>query len=300
MAQQQRLQERRDRLMAAGRTATPKIDRRLNRIQNKLGALGADPSQETQTGPTPTDINSAVNTQITGLVPQIGGSLDLSQLPQLPQPGDYGAMRQKAYDTAMGQFERSFAPQAQQQEAAFQQQMADRGIPMGSEAYNKQYQQMQESQNMARQNAMDRAFQLGQREQEQQFQQGFNTRGQAFGEQYQNAQLPIAGLGALGNIYGAQQQGMLQDDQQAFQKELAALQQRYNLQQIKATPRGGGGGGGAMSMADRFALMDRELYNDLAMQGAQQGQMPQPNYVNAGIGGIAQGLGAGIMGSLLK
>ena len=278
----------------------PKAQRRLDRLNRRFGALATDPTVTPDAGVTTQQIDSGVNAQIEQILPNVGNQIDLNQLPQMSQ--DYGSMRQQAYDNAMGQFERTNAEQFKQQQIAFNQSMADRGIPPGSEAWNREYAALQQAQNSARQNAMSNAFQLGQGEQAQMYNQGLSTRQNAFSEMATNAQLPTQGLNALSGFYGGQQQMNLQIGNQGFLRELEALKNKYALQQIAATPRGGGGGG-ELSYDQRLALQrdaqNGSLAAQLALLGAQQGQQAPNSAINAGIGGLAQGIGAGITAGLV-
>lgn len=75
---------------------------------------------------------------------------------------------------------------------------------------------------------------------------------------------------------------------------------KYGRGTAWGAPRGGGGGGGGggMSMQDRFALQDREFYNNLVGSALANGNQGGggPNYGTAFAGGLAGGaaLGAGL------
>jgi hypothetical protein len=84
-------------------------------------------------------------------------------------------------------------------------------------------------------------------------------------------------MAGIGQAYG--QQNLQQ--QQEYAKELAALQNKYSLQQIKATPRGGGGGGGPQLTP--YEQMEINSLNT----GYNQGQ--QPNPMAQGIQGFVSG-----------
>jgi hypothetical protein len=60
------------------------------------------------------------------------------------------------------------------------------------------------------------------------------------------------------------------------------------INRAAANQKSGGGGGGP------------SLYDQLAIIGAQQGQQVKPNYGNAAVSGIAQGIGAGITAGLTR
>lgn len=85
-----------------------------------------------------------------------GGSL--SDVPYDPRSyGDVQQFNNRAGDAVYSEAMRRLQPQFDTQTRRFEQQLADRGIPVGSEAYNSAMQQMQQSQNDARLNANDRA-----------------------------------------------------------------------------------------------------------------------------------------------
>lgn len=163
---------------------------------------------------------------------------------------DYATMRQKAESVAMDSFNRNMQPQFQQEEAAFRQRMAEQGIDPNSEGAQRQFKQLQDNQNSARQNAMTNAFQLGQGEQAQQYGQAWGSQQQAF-NQAQGSQQQAFGqqLGAQGQAYdqylntrnsadSTYQNAMGQADNQyqgnqmnAFNQQQSAQNQAYNQRQ---------------------------------------------------------------------
>lgn len=234
-------------------------------------------------------------------------------LPDVPQ--DYGAMRQKAEQMAMDSFERNMTPQFQREEAEFRQRMAEQGVPETSEGYQRQYMDLKNQQNAARQNAATSAFQAGQGEQAQAFGQAMQGRQNAFGEQFQSYQLPMAQMNAMSPFYASNLQnqqfgtnlnflGNQNNINRQHDFDLAAQQNKFARQQMRLgaqlNPRGGGGGGGGgggMSMQDRMNLMNQEFYNNMVLQSMQNGgqQMPLPGYG----GGFTQGFGSGVgMGTM--
>lgn len=301
-------------------------DPEIKKLQRKLEGLNAAPPPAADTGMADAgqgagDGFDQVNDQSNQLMNQYmqqmqqQGQFNPNGLPSLNQ--DYSQMRQQAEQRVMESFERQMGPVFQQQQAAFDQQMADRGIPMGSELYEREKKNLLDAQQGQRQNAMSQAFQMGASEQAQAFGQASQANNQMFGQQLTQYQLPASQLGVLAPFYGGQNQANMQQGQQQFiggqnamdrefQKELAALQAKYQMNQLKFQaahpgPTGGGGGGGALSYDQRLGLLDREFYNNLALQGMQLGQglPPQPNQVVNGIAqGVAQGGTAAVIGGL--
>jgi hypothetical protein len=238
-------------------------------------------------------------------------------LPALPQSSDYQAMRQRAEQVAMDSFNRNMRPQFQQEESQFRQRMAEQGIPENSELYRDQYKQLRDQQNAATQNAMSNAFQAGQAEQAQQFGQAFDTRGQMFNEQFQGYQVPIAQAQAMSPYYANQMAGNQLNQRLTFEGQQSELQRQHEMEMarladkyqrgqmrlgVSLNPRGGGGGGGGrggMTMADRFALMDREFYNQMVANAMQNGQTgPMPNFGSGFSGGVGAGAGLALGGGL--
>jgi len=282
-----------------GPNAPGKYAKRLGKVQSALAGMPPDVSTQPVDNPQVSigDINQ--------------GSLDLinqgfEQASNVwknnPMDQDYTAMRQQATDTAMNEFDRLNASAYKQQDEQFQQEMAQRGIAPGSEAYESAYnRRINDPRANARQGAMNNAFQMGQGEQQQMFNQaGFK------------AQLPFQQLSYMSPFYQAQMQGQLQQGQQQFlggQNELdrqnaLALQKMQGKQQldaIRATPRGGGGGYGGLSYEQQLGLLDREMYNNMVMGGfnGNPGMFPQQSTGNQFVQGVGAGINMGL-GSALR
>lgn len=234
-------------------------------------------------------------------------------------PGDYQQQFDASYQNAMSRFNRTMQPEFERQTQDFRQMAAERGWDPSSNAYSKMYeQQVLNPQEQARQGAMEGAFSSGLQGQAQAYGQSSNTYGQNLANQQQGFNqyttqfgAPLAGLSAMSPYFGAQAQGIQQNDNFNFlggqnaldrqqQERMAQLQNKYALQQIAAAPRGGGGGGGGgLTLADQIALQNNQFYNNMVLSGMQNGQTMLPN---AG-SGFAQGIGAGAgatIGSTLR
>jgi hypothetical protein len=135
---------------------------------------------------------------------------------------------------------------------------------------------MQDAQNQARQEAQNQAWQQAQGVQQQGFQQATGT-----------ALLPAQIMEPAMFPYqaGMAQQYNMQTlgQQQQYAKELAALENKYRLQQIRATPRGGGGGGPTTDPFQEY--LNAQTMSRYAPQGAQT------NPYATGAQGFAQGFG---------
>ena len=275
------------RIKARGGDA-PGLKKRLKRVNRKIGAFGQDmEDMPTVAGPSFSDITGQSNETLMDL---FGRYQDQGAF----SPGDFQQQRDAAYDTVMGQFERTMSPQFQQERDQFEQQMAERGIAPGSELYSQLSDQMSQRQGLARQNAMDQAFQLGQGEQAQAYNQAYNT-----------YNVPMQHISALTPYYGYQHQSQMQGDQFGFMnrqnrldrrhdRRMANLAHQHRLSEIAAQPMPSMGGGG-LSYDQQLGLMDREMYNNMVLASLQNGGgYPMPGYG----GGFAQGIAGGVGGAL--
>lgn len=106
-----------------------------------------------------------------------------SDLPQLPTAdGDLGAYRQRLEDRLYSTFERRNQPGFERDEEALRQSLSDRGIPVGSEKYEWELEQLRRSQSDARLDAQTQASVLGGQEMTRDFGIGLDTRNQGIGE----------------------------------------------------------------------------------------------------------------------
>jgi hypothetical protein len=179
------------------------------------------------------------------------------QQPQFNQSMD------QAYNAVMSQFDLRNQRAFDQQKAALDQEAANKGWSPSGENYQRRYREMTDAQNQARQEAQNMAM------------------GQAVGLQQQQYQQATGRALLPGQIAGQFQLPM----QQQFNKEMAALENQYRLQQIKATPHGGGGGVDPWSQYLMANLASRYGQQDGGGSGGAWGGFLQ---------GIGQGVGAGI------
>lgn len=206
-------------------------------------------------------------------------------------PGDFNQATEAARQSAMQSFNLYNQPKFQQQESNFQQMAASRGWAPDSKIYQTAHANMQREQDQATQGAQAQAFQSGLGAQQQGYSQASNT----YQMPYQN----MAAFNGLNNIQAAQglqqgaqtfQQGM-QGSQNEFQKELAALQHKYNMQlqnsQYHGNPQ--------LAYQNAIGLQNNSAMNQIMVNAATgQPYYPQQGYGN----GFAQGIGAGIAGSV--
>jgi hypothetical protein len=246
-----------------------------NRINQITGALNTARGNPINPNETPTNIEDTLG---------YGSDAINEQLRYIGQqgefnPGDFGQAVNQSRDAVMNEFNRVNEPKFQQEEQNFRNLMASRGVPEGSEAYNRGMQDLKETQNQARISAGNQAYQTG-----------MQAQAQGYGQAQQTYQMPYQNMAAFNpyfNVYGQQLQGKQQADlqvgQNKFTQEQAARENQYRLQQIRT------GGGGGMSLQDKQALMAQEFYNNLVLNYGGK--------VGGGKGftqGLTQGIGSGI------
>ena len=179
------------------------------------------------------------------------------QQPQFNQSMD------QAYNAIMSQFDLRNQRAFEQQKAALDQEAANKGWSPSGENYQRRYREMMDAQNQARQEAQNMAM------------------GQATGLQQQQY-LQATGTALLpGQIAGQFDLPL----KQQYAKEMAALENQYKLQQMRAMPRGGGA---EPDYYGQYLLANMgSRYGD---QGGGQGGLGQ-----GFTSGLGTGLGQGIL-----
>jgi hypothetical protein len=187
----------------------------------------------------------------------------------------YSQEMERARQNVLGQFERRNVEEFGRQTQELERSIAERGLDPAGEAARALRKQVTERQDLARQEALSAAENAAQGVQQQMY-------GQATGTALLPQQIASGFLDPY--MQSQQQQFAGQQGDLAFerQKQLAAQQQKYNLQTIAKTPRGGGG---AATPPD---YMGQYLLGTLAQGYNQQ---PQVNPFAAAAQGIAGGFG---------
>lgn len=226
-----------------------------------------------------------------GINQQLGYMQGLGQF----NPGTFDQQQKDAYGRVMSQFDLSTGKQFQREAADFEQMAAERGLDPAGRAYAALKEQMTTRQDTARQQAMmsgqDAANQVQQ---------------QAFNQASQTYQMPGAMLGAYSPFFNQMGQQNQLNTQFGFDKQKMGIDQqnqlermkqdnKYRLQQIAATPRGGGGG---MSVDQQKDLLLFQSGLRMAEQAGQPGAPQGPSAGNQFLAGVGQGVGAGITGWL--
>jgi hypothetical protein len=110
------------------------------------------------------------------------GSLDLNGLASLPGVNDYSADRQKVEDTIYGMQAKKLDPQYQQQEDAMRTRLLNSGVREGSQAWNQQWNDFNQSRTAAYGDARDRSILDAGQEQSRMLNDALGIRNQQFGE----------------------------------------------------------------------------------------------------------------------
>lgn len=262
-------------------------------LGNVSNAYGTNTVQTNAQG-LPTGQTSTLSAPLQGLFNQqtgnagaIGGAIGnlASNLPQGLNI-DYGNTVNNAAQAAYGAQTGFLQPQFQLQQTQLDQQLADRGLPIGSEAYNNAQNNLTNSQNLAYTQAANNAYGAGLQAQQQGFNQGVT--------QNQLGYADLASLSSInptGSLLGAapgaanlspsavQPTNVGQIVQNSYQDQLAANQ--YNNSQLGAGLLGLGnlalspaigaglglGGGSSIAGAALGFLSDRRIKRDIKRIG---------------------------------
>lgn len=261
-----------------------------------------------------------------GALPEWEQGPDWENLPDAPVQGDYNQWREEQINQSMAEFDAQMQPQFEQDQERFRQQMYNRGIPEGSEQYNKLYDQMVKSQSEARNSYLQSAREGAASDAAQFFSIGNQARQGAIGEGMQrygfgsqvrgdqlNEQMMMRNnpLNEYNQLMAARSPYDMQNLMYSQNRFLQDDQQEHDRWMMKNAPMGGGGGGGSApawakagfsSFQDMMAWEEAQRRNNQMWDwqnnpAYQKGSQPNPW---AGFGGsILGGVGAGIIGALL-
>jgi hypothetical protein len=223
--------------------------------------------------------------QMPGIEQSYSQPFDYAGGPQAPVTGDYNQWVNNQMGTYANAYDQRMNPNFQQEAEDFEQQMANRGIPVGSELYNQQKQLMKQSQNDARtqafasgqQNAISGAsslFNVGTQARGNYITEGLQQRNQALSD-YSNlmgarSQMPMQ------NLQYSQQRGM---QKQAEDASMAQTQAQIQAQMAMAAMKGGGGGGGSQPVWAQYGFSSPQEYDQYQIQLQQQAN-PTPKQPN--------------------
>lgn len=241
--------------------------------------------------------------QMQGIQDAYSQPFDWNQGPAAPVTGDYNQWVNQQMGNYNSAYDSRMKPVEAQQNDDFEQQMANRGIPMGSQLYNQQKQQLLQSQNDARTQAY--ASGQGQAVSSAQglFNVGTQAHGNALSEAMSKRNMPLNEYNQIMAAQSGQGAQNLAYSQTLGAQNNAASQQ---IRAAKAMPHGGGGGGGGGgAMWQQYGFKSPQEYD--AYKTAQARSNAQWDYANnpqyrqpqqasgwaTGLGGILGGFAQG-------
>lgn len=200
---------------------------------------GATPATGTAPNGKPTGFFSAGNAfgQMAGQAYQntqnylTNNPLDYSGAPALPGANDFSADRQRIEQALLGRARGELDTRYNQETAAFEQMMANQGVDIGSERYQRERALFDKSRNEAYNDAQFRAMAAGGDEQKRLFELGLAARKQAVEEQDAIRASRIADLAAL--LSPAEKQEKLLSDQAIASENNATT--RYGIDAVSNT-----------------------------------------------------------------
>lgn len=134
----------------------------------------------------------------------IGQPMDFSTLGAMPMQNGFDDFRNRVETTLTDRFAKRNDPLFAKQSEDFEQQMANRGIPVGSKLYNDQKQQLMNQQQDARDAATAQAVQLGNQEAQSAFGMSMQQRNQGMNEMLTGRNQPLSEIsqvrGMTGNV----------------------------------------------------------------------------------------------------
>ncbi|CAB4141068.1 hypothetical protein UFOVP413_29 [uncultured Caudovirales phage] len=145
------------------------------------------------------------NLQNESMVPRISG-IDFANVSQLPRMEDFESSAKNVEDAQFQRAMRLLEPKFGEQTRKTDLELANRGLPMGSQAYNDEKNRLDQAQNDARTSASLDAVQAGRLEQQRMFQNALTSRGQQIQDQLTQMQAASQARGQqldeLGSLLG--------------------------------------------------------------------------------------------------
>lgn len=240
----------------------------------------------------------------------IANGPDFSGIPQLAGYEDFADYRKQYEDSVYNNYMSRAEEEFEQRRQDTQQMLANRGIPVGSELFNQQMNNLEREIEGEKQNIRTQAMtgslgeaQFGAALSSEANQLGYNRALDAWGRPMQTYGM-LQGMqdpSMLQAQYGNQMEKDLITANTKAQKQLAKQQHGFNLEQIRAGSGGGGGGGGgtdpyAMARFQHELGLERLAFQNALSQGQNNGKQPPAwaPVAGAAVGGLASGIGQGI------
>lgn len=275
---------------------------------NPLEGMVSDPLSANARNP----IYGQVNQNMLDLINRAGGQqFDLSQFGAAPSMRDFGAQGQQVQDSIYNQNKTLIDKNFNERREQLSQELAMKGIPVGSEAHQKEMNRFDDNYNAQLTSARQSAIQAGTQEQQRLYDNAMNARQNQIGEYAMQHGMPLQELGAYGQLFG--QQGMESGQQALYgqQEKMLGLGQQYDLEKMQkqfgydtklqaqqgkiaaSMPRGGGGGG-----ADPMALanLKHSQAKELMQMGQAYDMMNRQNMPDGSQSGKNSATNAAIMG----
>lgn len=228
---------------------------------------------------------------------------DWSQLPKSPwsQGEDLKGMSQKYQDEVYSNFARNAEPVFQKQLEDFDQSMSSKGIPIGSELYNRAKKELLNTQEGQRQSIRTDALTGSSQYAGQWNDIGTQNYSNAYAMAQAKRNMPLSDYNAImGARSGMDMQNL------GYSQALGAQnnQAKQNVWQAKNTPRGGGGGGGGGAMWQQYGFsspQEYDAYKTAQIRDQQQWEWsnkPKDKGPSAAyqLGGQAIGTGMSLLG----
>lgn len=204
--------------------------------------------------------------------------------------------RERIEDALMERFSRQMDPQFAQQQEAMAQDLAQRGIPLGSELHNKMMDNFMQQRSNAFLDANTQAIQLGGQEQDRMIQQALMPRNMAMGDlQFAMQGAPGSGTGVIPGFGDISQ---VQINPADITNPYTQLRSQANSAGIAAANRSASAANAAAARehAKNMAILGHDLNKDYFKftSDINQGNQPkQPSTFEQIVGGVAPGIGYG-------
>ena len=200
-------------------------------------------------------LGSFANSMTPKIWEQYSQAFDWGKGPQSPVGDDFQAWKEQQTQQGNQAFDNRFNPVFAQQSEEFEQQMANRGIPMGSQLYNQEKSRIEQGQNDARTQGYYQASQNAGQNAEQFFNIGNQARGNYLSEAFSQRNLPLNEFGMLqGAQSGMDMQNLGYSQQLGVQGQLISGNQA--LQNSAWHPSEPAPYGGFGSQQDQWAAED--------------------------------------------
>lgn len=281
----------------------------FNRVgqQGPMGSMVFDPatnSWKTELGASGQGLQSWLQGSQEAALSGMGQPVDYSGITELFGGQSQEDFMQNQYQQMYDRFSRQNEPMFAQQMESFEQQMADRGIPMGSEMYNREKSRLEQNQQNQRQDMQAQAWSQANEFGNTQFGQSMQGRQQGISEYNARREQPYQEwsgvnqdlLASMPGFQTPQGSSMETPDVAGTAMGYAGLQNQRWLNEHQHTGSGGGAQGYQPWTAEQWADRERQMDMQARYTGtgpyAQSGNRSSP--YSSAIAGFTSGLGQGL------